>query len=90
MTVFHFQYSINPYLSLRFRKESESLKSDFKSSFGSTHYSEDTEITKSFLFSVDRLKSMFPKKEILWNWSKGDGYIGGEVCIYFDEIIKSS
>jgi hypothetical protein len=74
------------FLGISFRKESDSLKTDVKSRFGQLFYQNETDTTKAFLSSVDRLKSMLPKNEILWNFTKGEGYISCEVCIYIDDI----
>jgi hypothetical protein len=74
------------FLGISFRKESDSLKTDVKSRFGQLFYQNETDTNKVFLSSVDRLMSMLPKNEILWNFTKGEGYISCEVCIYIDDI----
>jgi len=45
--------------------------SGVKSRFGDTYYEDNTSVIKDFIDGVDRLKQMFPKREIKWLWNTG-------------------
>jgi hypothetical protein len=74
-----------PYLSISFSHD-EGITRTIKNSIGlDVVLFDKIDLLEAFYDSVNRLKSMFPDKEIYW---KFNGKGSTEVRIYFDEITK--